>query len=536
MTNPPALFTGSSHPSALRRGGRRVRWRRLALVLLVLSAAAYLTGASGIYYFDRVHKRNPAVRFIDVVLPSRWPNLRTARGEYFFREARLRLAEEKFSEALMLAGRGLELCPADRDGRLFVAKLRHASRGAATARQTLLEGLRFHADDAEFLKHVFHFLLRQRDDGEVIGLVSRLKAERRPGPDAARVLAFAAATAAHHLGHYDQAEDYLRSAPGLGATRDAALLATRIERERGYPRLALVHLQQIASSFPDDFEIHHELVAQLREVGREDEARRTSLTFQLAHPTRPEARVLLLEAYRRAGENARLAVEVESLLGDFATDLPALTALAEFGASAGEPALVRRVAEHAMQRRLPSEAFSFLAVEAAIVARDYRGAIDRLRELSEKATPEGRLRSLSDSLLAIAHLGLGDSSTAQIFLTNLLQQPNLPAENLQVVAARFAALDAMRPAWQVLQKAVAVDPLNQAALSRLIELDLTLNRVDELAGHLQRLLRMRRPSPDLLRVAERKMGSDLFLFSRDAPAAIGAARLALAESGAGNAR
>ena len=501
-----------------------------------MGVAAYLTGALGIFYFDRVHKQNAAVRFIDVVLPSRWPRVRAARGEFFFSEARRRLAEEKFGEAIMLAGRGLELCPADRDGRLFVARLRHATRGAAAARQTLLEGLRFHADDAEYLKPVFHFLLRQREDAEVIGLISRLKTERPPGPAAARVLAFAAATAAHHLGHYDQADDFLHSAPGLAPTRDAALLSTRIERERGYAGLALVHLRQIAGMFPDDFEVHHELVAQLRELGREDEARRASLTFQLAHPTRPEARILLLEAYRRTGETARLAVEVESLLGDFATDLPTLTALAEFGANAGDPALVRRVVEHAVQRRLPTEAFAFLSIEAAIVARDYRGAIDRLRELSEKATPEGRLRSLSDSLLAIAHLGLGDSSTAQIFLTNFLQQPNLPAENLQVVAARFAALDAMRPAWHVLRKAVAVDPLNQPALSRLIELDLTLNRVDELAGHLQRLIRMRRPSPDLLRVAERKLGSDLFLFSHDAPAAISAARLALAESGGGNAR
>jgi len=41
---------------------------------------------------------------------------------------------------------------------------------------------------------------------------------------------------------------------------------------------------------------------------------------------------------------------------------------------------------------------------------------------------------------------------------------------------------------------------------------------------------MRRPSPDIMRVAQHKLGSDLFLFSAERPAALDAVRVALEKS------
>ncbi|MSU51530.1 MAG: hypothetical protein EXS37_20980 [Opitutus sp.] len=511
------------------RGHQRLKWTNDAIALLGLGVAGYVSGVCGVFFFDRHQRKIVGVRFVDVLLPSRWSNVRTARGDHFLDEARHLLAREKYAEGLMLAGKGLELSPANRDGRLLFAGLRQAMRGPQFARQTLIEGLRHHSHDAVFLKHLFTFLLRQNEDRHVVALARRLTADGRTDPGARRVIALAGATACYLRGSYDEAEDFLRDAPGLAPSREARLLGVRIEWQRGYAALALTQLRQLAVVFPDDFEIHQEHVYQLRECGLEDEARRASLTFQLAHPNLPEARIQLLEAYRRAGEATRVAGEVEALLHDFATHTRALVALAVFGANSGDPALVHRVAAHAALHRLPVDAYPFLSVEAAIVARDYRGALDLIHGFAELDQTAGQHHPLFDSLQAIAHAGLGNDSIARIFLSKFLHQPNLRAENLLAVANRFAAIDAGRSAWQVLLQAVAVDPKNQAALTRLVELDLSLNRVDELAGHLQRLIQMRRPSQDILRVAERKLGSDLFLFSGEAPAAIQAARLALAE-------
>ncbi len=58
-------------------------------------------------------------------------------------------------------------------------------------------------------------------------------------------------------------------------------------------------------------------------------------------------------------------------------------------------------------------------------------------------------------------------------------------------------------------------PLNESVLSRLGTLDATLLRTDERETHQRQLRAIRRPSPDLLRVAHHHLGGDAFLFTPD---------------------
>jgi hypothetical protein len=141
-----------------------------------------------------------------------------------------------------------------------------------------------------------------------------------------------------------------------------------------------------------------------------------------------------------------------------------------------------------------------------------------------------RHRALFDRLQAIAHLGLGEPAKARAFLQGFLGQVDLRAENFLAVARRLAALDGGVYAWQTLARTVEIEPRNQAVLARLIEIDLALNRVDALPAHVQKFVQMRRPSPDILRVVQQRLGSDLFLFSCEAPATLAAVRRALAEA------
>jgi hypothetical protein len=117
-----------------------------------------------------------------------------------------------------------------------------------------------------------------------------------------------------------------------------------------------------------------------------------------------------------------------------------------------------------------------------------------------------------------------------------LGQANLRADNLLAVANRFVELDAAESARRVLERAVEVDPRNQAALTRLVELDMALNAGEDLAVHVRRLVQMRRPSPEILRVVHYKLGSDLFLFSKECAVALDVVNAALARSAASTAR
>lgn len=506
---------------------RRLDWRRTLAVSSSLAFMVYVAGVGAIFGFVRFSRGVEGVRFVDLLLPSRWGNYQIARGNQHLATAKHLTAQRMSREALLYARTGLAKAPANREGRLLLFELLLAMGRVDEARSTLLDGVAFHANDPIFLRPLLTFLLHQQEDRRVVELVRQCLPHVGVATEQARLLVFAAAMASFHRGNFDVAEDFLRGDGGLAGSRDGRLLMAKIEWDRGYRELALVQLRGLAAELPRDRDVQRELVSHLRRHGLHDEARRSGLSFHLAFPDQPSARLELLRGYRLTNDEERATREVEALLRDFPDDQSAGLALADYAASKGDVALVRRIAERAVDRRWPREALAMLTIEALIVARDFPAALASIRSYRENfSAGERRNGGVCDSLQAAALFGLGDATAAAIYLNAFLGQANLRADNLLAVANRFVELGAEEPARRVLSRAVEIDPQNQAALSRLVELDILANEGEDLARHLQQLIRMRRPPPDILRVAQQKLGSDLFLFSRECALAWEALRTA----------
>ncbi len=211
----------------------------------------------------------------------------------------------------------------------------------------------------------------------------------------------------------------------------------------------------------------------------------------------------------RAGETAQIDPLVENLLTEFSEQSEALLAVADFAANTGRPALARRVLDMTRARNLPWEGPALMSVEANVVAGRYNDALNLARELlGENPDWANRYYAVFNGLQAIAFFGLDDRESGQLFLKNFLDHANVRAENLVAVSKRLIDIGKRDEARQVLSRATAADPLNQAALASLIELDLEAGRTAELPESLRRLLAMRKPSAELLRRAYRTMGSD----------------------------
>jgi thioredoxin-like negative regulator of GroEL len=415
----------------------------------------------------------------------------------------------------MLLRAGLDRAPDHREGRLLLAELLHAAKRADAADEVLTAGLAYHREDSRYLAAVFQFLLSQQKDDRVVELARDLLISGSLREDIVGLAALAGATASFHRGRYDQAEELLRSAPDRVASPERELLATKIDWERGHRDLALINLRRLADTRPTDAAVQQELADRLRQNGATDEARRHVLAFQLAAPQQPGPRIALLHAYQDAGDRSRVELEIGALLRDFASDPAALVQLGDFAAKRGVPELAAQLLEHTRTRGLAWEPHALLHVESLLTAKAYAQALDTLRAI-RRDRPELALRheSLLESLQAVALLGSGDLPAARLAITHALSQANTRAEHLLAVANRFVDLGAGEDACRILVQASNRDPLNQAVLARLIELQLELNRVDELPVSLLRFVRLRKPSPDILRVARHKLGSDLFLFSQ----------------------
>ncbi len=502
--------------------GRR-RWKRRCRVMAAALAVAYrgVTGAA--WVFLRYSRGLGNIPYVDLLLPQRWSRIPVALADRQIAQALLLYTERKHRDAQILVRAGLVRSPKNRDGRLLLARLLLESAQPEAARDVLLEGLPFHRDDPRYLHSLVGLLLRRQEDARVQSLARTLLATTPARPERDRLAALAAATASFYRGEFDQADDYLGAVPGLASSRDGRLLVTRADHARGYRELALLSLRALAAEFPRDSEIHTELVQRLRHANMVDEARRRSLSFQIAQPALARPRIELVRDLRSSGETARAAREIDALFRDFPADQDALLALGDFAANTGDSALARRLLAHARDAKQLWEPHALLVVESLISARDYRAALNAA-DASAADFPDfaRRFEKVLGSLRGIALFGIGEIEQGRVLITHYLAHSYLRAENLLAIAQRLIDVDAPATARDALFRATRTDPLNQAALTRLVELDLNLNRIDELPAHLHRLIAMRQPSPDILRVARHKLGSDRFLFSAERPAALAA--------------
>ena len=521
-------------PFALERDDRdsvlRILWTELAAWAVAAALLAYGMSVTGAWLFLRYERGVRELAFVDLLVPSRRSEYRHVLGEHYIALGREQLAAGHPVEACRSLTSGVAKSPASISGRVLLAQLLSSAGRSHRAAETLLAGLQFARDDPAYLQALFTFLLEQQDDSTVRRVARELLADPRLPRECASLAALAAASACYFRGNYDQAEDLL-NARGLSATAEGRLLAAQIDWDRGYRDLALLQLRSLSDEFPHHAAIRLQVGEWLRLSGRKNEFRRLCVIGQLVDPQDPGPRIDFLHALRDDSEAERLDREITSILRDFSRDEKTLVALADFAANTGNPALARRIYVHCKSTGLAWQAPAFLMIEALMVARDYRGSIDLVRQLlDENPDWSGAYRDLLDSLQAVAHYGLGDPDTGRLYLTNFLGRPNLRAENLLAVAQRLVETGARAEACETLAHAVTADPLNQAAITRLVELDLDLDRTDSLPTHLRRLLTMRKPSPVVLRAAAFKLGSDLYLFSRDRDATLAALDHALAVS------
>lgn len=489
-----------------------IHWRRLMLSFCALSVAILLMLPFAAWVYVHSYKGVKDVTYLHLALPWRWDEYRVIRGAHYVTTAKEMLTTAQWRGAYLNLRVGLQKDPANREGRLLLAQFYRMLRRFELAEETLLEGLAYHRKDEAYFQSVLQFLLQLQSDERIMSLANEALAD----PDASvmhkRSAAVYAAMAHAYRGSYDRAEDLI-IAHQLGETREGRMLAARIEWERGYPELALIKLEQLRAGLPADDEVAGMLAGHYREMGRLDDARRLNLLRQVMNPASPQPRIALLRLLAETGDTEAAKREVDEVMEDFQSDGPALVQLAEYAANHGDTALVRRIYEHCKAADLPWDVTAVLTVESCIVAGRHQEALDLTRELLRE-NPEWSRRhyTLFNGLQAIALHGLGDHEAAKLFMKNFLGQANIRSEQLASVSARLAAVGAADEARDLLARAVLDDPLNQAALTKLIELDLKAGRLEELPAAVRKLLTMRKPSPQLLARVRDELGRDRWLF------------------------
>lgn len=481
-----------------------VYWRRVLAVLAVGALLVWLAGAALIWGSWRYRRGHENIGYHQLVLPWRWQEAREAVARSHLDRGERDWEAGRHVSGLNHLRAGLARLPGDLPRRKLLGTAYLALGRVDLAVQTLEAGVEAAVEqDPPYLALLFGLLFEVQDDQHALVLARRLMPDKPDEHLPHLFLALQAATALHHGGAYDQAEELI-AAWGLQRAAEGQLLLAQGDWERGHADLAVRRLEQERRHLPASDDMLVRLIRFYRQLGRSAEAQLIARERLQRSPGSPGPRLDLLYVARDANLLDTVRAETEDYLRDFAADPAALQLLIGFALEAGDAALAARIHALAVEKELPLEPFSLALMQARLVAQDYPGAL----AAAGLTTPGGSrqaaradFRSLFSGLRAVAHYAMGDRPLGDLQLAAFLGGARLRAHEGLFLARQLLLVGADSAAARALDHAAAQDTYNQAALSELVLLRARLRDLPELRRHLPRLLAMRKPSRAVLEEA-----------------------------------
>jgi predicted negative regulator of RcsB-dependent stress response len=475
-------------------------WGRIALTLLLVAVAGWLTLAGAVWGFVRFQRGYTEASYSDLLLyPIRKEQYRQGLGHFYLKRAREEMEKRNWQEGYRLLQWGLARVPDDATSRRLLAYTQVQFGRTDLATNTLVEGAELPNADLDYFKLLFPLLLERQDDTRLIALAKKLLPATPDQELTHQYIALQLATAHFERGRYDEAERIVKKWD-LERSLEASILIAKCDWERGYQDIAMLRLESEIKRFPKQDDLYLTLIRYLRELGRQDEARRYALLRHFNDPVSPGPRIDMLHTYHTTGDKAAEQREVEGYLKDFSQDPRALLLLASFAADTAQPELITRLISSAREHNFPLNPFLLTQAHAFFSSQKYQAALDVVLEALRTEPEAADPATLSlHAARCLALYGLKDLSRAELMLNAYIGRVDLRATRDALYLARqLRTLGGAPGARNLLERIMVVDPLNQAALTEIVRLDAESGDRGRLSATLPRLLQMRKPSRAVL--------------------------------------
>ena len=496
-----------------------VRWGRLIGTFSLLAVLGWFALAGALYFHFKYNKEFDQVSYTKMLtlLPFGLETHRVEMGNYHIERGLSEIKEENYRDALRLLRLGVARSPANLKGRRVLAEFyEFALKRHDIAVDQLLRGIELGGiEDGDYLKATLSILLRHQMDEKIQIIANKYLPKDPELTDTNRMLAFGAANANYLRGNYDLADDYIINYKLLESL-EGVLLSAQISWDRGSKVAAMTKMEYSIEKFPNSEPLLMQLSRYHRELGEIEEARRYAILRNVSDPLSIAPRIELLYIHNKSEDFESERIEAQRMLQQFRSDEAALQSVANFAADTGNIELARRTYEEALEHEFEIDAFALLLIEAHLVDKDYKGALNFSEELLKERPDWLTLRwAIFSSLRAVASYGINRPDLGEIYLQDFIDDASNQAQTYMAVSRRFINIGRIQQASKVLTLAYEKAPTNQKILSELIRAELSLGNTENLSLLLSRFLQMRRPQMDLLTEAYSKLGSDRFIFTPD---------------------
>jgi uncharacterized protein HemY len=530
----------------------RPNWRRIGLLLPVALLLLWVGLSEANYFKERFMNGIPSTRRVDMYLylPDSAANsvanlflgkeqirlrertkLLTAKdsygrsahlyrkGEYYVSVAKEALARQDYAEFARYIGTGAQLTPSNLEAQRLCADLFFAFQRPLDAYQLLEESLVFAKQDREYFRQYVQRCFMLDQDARLIATATKHLADAEVAEDIRADLRLAAAQAHFLRGDFADAAKLIKEYR-LDQTADGYLLNCQLLWESGDRSGALAELDAALAVFPAGVRLLEMKARWLKDSGELNRAKDTLDLLAISQPGRPGP--IIQSLYLLPGEEGRVRREalIEKIIATFGTQEQPMLDLARFGNDTSDVALTARLAKLALARKFGNRVrFDLVHVECLLNAGRARETIllvDALYKQAERDQWVAETRMAFDALRTIAYFADGQTEIGSINLQKLLQHRKVPPQVLVAASRKLITARRYDEANEVLIQAHLQNETNQAILMQIVQLKLDHPAIAaDLETYLRRLMLNRRPSPEVLRAALRRLGSDTYLFSAD---------------------
>ena len=530
----------------------RPNWRRIGLLCPVLLLLLWVGLSEANYFKERFMNGIPTTRRADMYLylPDTAANsvanlflskeqirlrerekLLTAKdsygrsahlyrkGEYYVSVAKEALARQDYAEFSRYIGTGAQLSPANLEAQRLCADLFFAFQRPLDAYQLLEESLVFAKQDREYFRQYVQRCFMLDQDARLIATATKHLGDPAVAEDIRADLRLAAAQAHFLRGDFADAARLIKE-HRLDQTADGYLLNCQLLWESGDRTGALAELDAALAVFPAGVRLLEMKARWLKESGELARAKDTLDLLAISQPGRPGPLIQSLYLLPGEADRPRREALLEKIIATFGNQEQPMLDLARFGNDTSDVALTARLAKLALERKFGNRVrFDLVHVECLLNAGRARETIllvDALYKQAERDQWVAETRMAFDALRTIAYFADGQTEIGSINLQKLLQHRKVPPQVLVAASRKLIAARRYDEANEVLIQAHLQNETNQAILMQIVRLKLDHPLISaDLETYLRRLMLNRRPSPEVLRAALRRLGSDTYLFSAD---------------------
>jgi tetratricopeptide (TPR) repeat protein len=530
----------------------RPSWRRIALLFPVFLLILWVALSEANYFKERFMNGIPTTRRADMYLylPDTVVNSATnlflgkeqirlrerrklltvqdsygrsahlyRKGEYFVSVAKAALARQDYAEFAKYIGTGAQLSPANLEAQRLCADLFFQFQRPLDAYQLLEESLEFAKKDRDYFRQYVDRCFLFDQDSRLIAVADKYMADKEVSPEIQAELRLAAAQAHFLRGNFSEAAKLIKD-HRLDQTADGFLLSCQILWESGDRAGALAELDAALRTYPAGLRLLATKAFWLKEQGELSRAKDCLDLMDVSSPGKPEPLIQSLNVLPGEANRAARAAIVEKAILKFGNQEKPMLDLARFGNEIADVELTVRLAKLARERRFTNRVrFDLVRVECLLNAGRARETILLVDDLYKQAerdqwVPETRMAF--EALRTIAYFADGETEIGSINLQKLMQNRKVPPQILISASRKLILAKRYDEANDVLIQAHLQNETNQAVLQQIVQLKLDHPRIAaDLETYLRRLMVNRRPSKEVLQIALRRLGSDVYLFSGD---------------------